>query len=246
MSQGNSTDFYQEIIQAQALDKEVKKHLDIIQENDQRIQFLEKQRAERNDSMQEAERELKLAQEESAKCEKELAELEAKIHKSNEHISNATTQQQADAITKELETLTPLAGEKEDRILELIDQIEQLQEQIKGHEEFLKGSEKTLEEIRNEVSNLNKKEKQDIDNLEERIANLLETIPKSFKDIFLESQKEHRFQHPVAFIENRCCSQCRFAVDITIQENVTKALSPERCPSCSRMLLPISSSSVTS
>ena len=240
-----SHEHYKDLIQAQSLDNEIFKHLEVIKGNNQRVEFIEKQRKDKQDDLQSTKERLSDLQHKNSELEKELAEVEGKIAKSNEHIALATTSQQADAINKELETLKPKASELEDTLLQLIDEMDNSSQSIEEYEKFLKGSQETLEEIKKEVETSNKSEEEEIKKLEERIKNLLSLVPTNFKDAFLESQKEHRFHNPIAFIQDRCCNQCRFAIDITIQESVQHGNNPERCPSCSRLVLPLSATNVT-
>lgn len=240
MSLKNTIEFYADLIQAQALDNDIKKHLDAIQDNIQRIAMIKQQRAQREDQKNANQESLNTKIHENSTLEKELAETENKIEKSNEHLSVATNQQQADAINKELETLQPKADNLENQILELIDEIDQLKINICEDEEFLSGSLETLNELETEVLTINENENKQIKTLEERVENLLSLVPERYKTAYMQSQKNHRFQHPIAFIDaSRNCNQCRFALDITIQEHVTKGLSPETCPSCTRLLLPL-------
>ena len=245
MSSKSEHEHYKDLIQIQALDKEIKQHLDAIQENNNRITHLESQRTQRETAQQEMQQKLEELTKESNQLENQLVDIENKIAKSEEHLAMASTQHQADAINKELETLKPQDDEIQERILEIIDQTDQLKSDIQDCQTFLAGSLETLNELSQEMADANQDEQAKIEILEGRIENLLGVIPAPFKTAYLASQKEHRFQNPIAFIQDRCCNQCRFAIDITIQDNVSHGVIPEQCPSCSRLLLPLSATTAS-
>ena len=231
------------LLEVQSLEKQIKKHLDLIDEHKNRIVFLNKNRNLKIEDAKELEEEIKQKHQKLSEQEKELFDLQTKLEKSKEHIPLATSEQQVKALEKEIETLSPKTEELETQTLELMEKIEEEELKLTELQEFIQGSEEGIQEIQKEVDQDVQKEELEIARYEERTKLLLEKLPSHYIEVFEQAQSKHRFNSPLTFMTTTSCQTCRYQIDNVSRNNIEKGVSVELCPGCGRLLTPLSARS---
>lgn len=231
---------FKHLIEVQSLEKTIKEHLDGLEEQVNRVNHIEKQREIFSNETAELKSQLKEKTTIVSNHEKELASAEAKFEKTNEHIPLARNENEANALQKELDSLTPKIESLQNEILEFLEELESLEETISEKEEFLNGSAKSLELIKVEAEKESLAHKNSIKSLEERVSSLLEQANDNHKVAYEISCKKHKFNNPLCFVVGGSCSICRFTLNQMQSDEVEKGDITESCPGCGRLLTPLS------
>ncbi len=228
----------EDLRECQSLDLIIKKHLDCIDAQNQRVVKMKKNRAVRSQELTENKEKL-------AVLKADIGELEKKVHTISDHIEKAqsrlpmmTTTQQIEATEKEIATLSPQKEILEDQLLEYMETAEDIEQQVCDADSFLKGSLRSLDEIQIESNDITTKENREIANYQKRIDLLLENIPQQFKDAFLSLNKKYRFCSPVTMVTNGSCAGCYLGISKQQQVEIEKAVTIHFCNGCGRLLLP--------
>lgn len=171
------------------------------------------------------------------KQENELEMLERNIEKAQKANEAATTQHEADASEKQLQTLRPKYESLTENSLESLEELERIQELIDETQEFLKGSEQTLLMLQNETQAHIKEFDQDREALEYEFQNeLLPSLRKEFQGDVLSARKKSFFKRPFSALKGRSCGQCGQSLDSFQAKALEKGDELQLCAGCGRIL----------
>ena len=226
------------LIEVSSLDNIIKKHLDTIEEEKNRLLFVEKQRDLRLKKRIEEESEKEALDSETRQYEVRLSDSEKKLEKAKEHLSQAKSEQQVSAAEKEISEFTHIVEEVEEKILENLERSEKLEESIKEATTFLSGVAETIKEIQGDISTIEERENKEIAKLKKRIMALLDSTSKVFREAYMRSHRQFRFKSPLVLINNRECGRCRFHLDDDMYQMVVSGRSPVKCGGCQRLMAP--------
>lgn len=233
--------FFKELITIQNIENEIASHNRNIESHKGRITTLENKRAQKENLHSEKSELFQKTKELLGAEEKMLFDIEKKLETSKRNLNNATTEQQLNAINKEIDILTPKSEEHESLALEFMEKMEFLQDELDELTTFLEGSKETLKEISAEVSNDIQTEQESIDRREEVILEILDKLTGQDKDIFLLVDKKFKYNSPLAFIDDSGhCKMCGENVPPNTRSIVEKGASMEMCSGCGRILAPTS------
>ncbi|MCF8059193.1 MAG: hypothetical protein K9K67_07850 [Bacteriovoracaceae bacterium] len=224
--------------EVQSLDKMIKKHLDIIQEQSARRDYIVKIRHTRETEKEGLLIESKDHTASINQFEKELFDWEKKLEKALEQLPMAKSEQQINALQKEQSMAEENVEHLQDKILSLLEEQEILESKIEECISFLKGSKLTLDTIDKEILEVTQVEQNEIDKYEIRIKALLEDVPDTLKLSFLKARKKHRFNQPLSRVMQGGCEKCRFILDKMTQSRIELLQTVEVCSQCERLLIP--------
>lgn len=228
---------YQCLVELQSLDNQIKKHMDLCEEEHKRLAHVEKLKRREEDKLSEAlEKDAGLHQRELA-IETKLHEINKVLEQNLVHQSAAKTEAQVSALESESTRFRAQKEELENEEFSLLEEREELEKIISDCKSFVRGSAQTIEEVQAEIAEVTKKEELQIQNLERRRSSLLEEIPADFRQAFESILKTHRFQSPLSFIMERKCGKCHFSLDSMLASDVFTGSSPAFCPGCKRLLI---------
>lgn len=230
-------DFYTYLIDIQSLDLVIKRHLDLINDEQRRLTFIESQKNKRLGKYEECKIKKSDYKDQLILWEKELFSIDDKLEKSKSHLSMATTEQQVKALEKEISELEPSKDELEEKILVRIDEIDELEKSIEEDEIYFKGVEETLSEIKAEIKTIEDQEKKEIEKLESQINGLLSEIPTHEKDQFLRARDKNRFDSPVTHLNATSCSKCRLQISAVEADEINNKKQLSNCKGCGRLLI---------
>lgn len=228
---------YQNLVELQSLDNQIKKHLELCEEERKRLLHIEKLRKREEEKLHEArERDRELHQSE-CELEKQLHETNKVLEQNGEHQKVAKNESQLRALESEFARFEAQKSELEDKEFAVLEEREELEKLINECQSFIEGSEQTFKEVSTEVEHFTQKEQLEIDNLERRREALLAELPKNFREAFLNVLKTHRYHSPLSFISERKCGKCHFQLDSMLASDVFTGASPAFCPGCKRLLI---------
>ncbi len=229
---------FSSLVQVQSLENKIHEHIIKIEGHENRVNFIEKQRQTRQNELENLENQLLENRKIIADDEKSLFKLESELEKTKFHLDQVTSQQQADALEKEITTLGPKAEGLEEQILENMEKQEDIITKQDSCQEFLNGSASTLEEIKTEVKADCDLENKEIGKYQDRINLLLDECPGDYKSLFVSINKRFKYKSPVTSISDGHCTSCRFAINGVQKATVEKGNSIELCSGCGRLLAP--------
>lgn len=235
---------FKHLIEAQSLEKTIKVHMDLIEEQKNRVKHIENVRAQASSAKDEFQEIVNKKTQSLNNLEKDLFSAEGKVKKSNEHIPLARNEQEANALQNELETLNPLIEQLQEDILMLMDEVESIQAELDEKKEFLEGSLKSLKAISSEADLEVVKENETIVSLKERVDALLEQTSSVHKNSYLLSNETHRYNNPLCFVTANACHVCRFTLNQVQAVEIEKGVVTESCPGCGRLLTPLSAKTI--
>lgn len=228
---------YQNLVELQSLDVQIKKHMDICDEEKPRLAHIEKLRARKEAELANAEEKSQSIHLREREIEKTLHDFTGKLALNADHQMRAKSQEQVTALEKEQQLFSKAIKELEEEQFTLLETHEANDALIDEAKKFLSGSLETLEETKDEIDKLCEAEYKQIDGYEKRRSALLELLPKEFRLTFESVLKVHRFKKPLSFITERKCGHCHFHLDSMLASEVFTAKSPQTCPSCNRLLI---------
>ncbi len=231
---------FKDLITIQNISDKIHEAQELIKDEQIRIESIVENKNESITLQNELLAKLESLKEIMGKKEKQLFTIETQIKKSNINLNNAKTEQQAKAASKEIETLTPETSTLEDDILNILDKIETLDEELLSLKQYFKNIDNSILEITTEVNDFTKNNENEIKNYEIRYNGFCQSLPKDVLDIFKGVENQFKFKAPVTFVEDDVCKRCHFNVERSMQSNIEKMLLIELCPSCGRILAPIS------
>lgn len=229
---------FKSLIEVQSLEKSIQKHEINIDNHNKRIKDISNKRDDREKLLKESKETLANKKSQLAHEERLLAECEKQISKAEDYLNTATSQQQINALDKELSVLKPKQDQLEESGLNILDCIEQLEDDIINSERFLSGSIKTLSEIQGEVDSDIKNDQKEIDQYLLRINGLKSECPKDLINVYDLINKKYKYNNPLTFVKNNSCANCRFEVNRSVQMQVAKGNVIEFCLNCERIIAP--------
>lgn len=230
---------FQNLIEITSLDKKIHGHMQKINEEIKRIDFLTANIEKRKAELAELTDQINQLNVENGQLEKDLFQKTSALSKTKEHLSMATSQKQLDSLEKEIENLEPAISLLEDRGFELLEELEEKETLIADANSFLSGSANTLKDITHEVEQIKTEEEKQIKILEDRSLQLIQACDKSFQTAYQAAQEKFRFKAPITFIQGRDCRECSFAIDEGTRDSVDRNFNLEFCPGCSRLICPL-------
>lgn len=232
---------YSNLKEVHSLDNMIKLHLDKIREEEGRIEFLTKKRKQKDQELHELEEKKSQQEAEISKYEVKLFDLEKRLSSSHDHLPLATSEKEANAIEKEIQTLTPEVDQLQELSLEILDHIEELDKEITQIKNFQKGSLETLEEVKLEVQEVRDREEVPIKQYQERIKLLLDDTSPKLVEAFSKVRDKFQYKRPIVRIINHACEYCQFRVDQMSIERVESLQAIESCGQCGRLFIPLES-----
>ena len=215
-----------------------KGHVEKIQEEEKRIDFLKKQLRHKEEELSESKEKLLSKKSELVHQENELERLQQINEKLQEKESQIKDQRELDSFEKEKIENTHALSLKEEDVFHLLEEVENLTQNSKEINTFLNGSKSGLEEIQKESQEKQNKEKTEITHCEKRIHLMLETLPQEMKLISHQLLQKFSLGPITSKIKTDTCGICRFRqTQITIQ-NINSAKTIENCLQCKRFLIP--------
>jgi predicted nucleic acid-binding Zn-ribbon protein len=230
---------FSSLVQAQSLDIKVHDHLQNIESHKNRITHINKQREIKKTELLRLETVQNELKSSISKNEKELFKIESELDKAKSHLADATSQQQVDALEKEISTLSPRAENLEENILEELDKQESNLSEQEICKKFLDGSVETIAEVEVEVTKDCDIEYKEIEKYQERIDLLLENCPENYKSLYINLNKKYKYNSPVSFVSNSHCNSCKLAITGVQKSTIEAGNSIELCAGCGRILAPL-------
>ena len=229
---------YKQLVEIQGLYNNIGKHKDLILEQEKRIDFIQGQRSKREVALVQLQDRNTEIHTEIVKLEKDLFSKEKELEKANGHLTQVSSESQQRAIQKEIDFLSPLVDELQEKILESMEESSNIDEQIEEAKTFLEGSKSSLLELRTEVDGEIEKENKEISNYNERITLLLEALELRIRTTFSSTLNSMKNGVAISFLKGRECSVCRTEAPSTQVSDVDNGRSLEICSGCSRILVP--------
>lgn len=226
----------QNLIEIESLYKAIElERCGILSEN-KRIEILNKKKVQRHlsgEMAQDLSHQKKIS---ISHLEKELSIIEAELGRNITHLDYVKTNQEAEAIEKEMVSLSAKKDGLEENILnemELLDESDQL---VKGAEKFDLGIKETIKELEAEVNIEVTTKLNQIKNLDLRINALKELCSK--KVAFAYAEITTKFPHisALGIISAGACSKCYLALDNNTLSKAKLDDNIEFCPGCGRLL----------
>lgn len=230
---------FKNILEVQSLDKQIQKHLSVIEDENKRLQVVSANKDRRAKEKVALEETLSNLSHENSQLEKELFTLEKELNKAKEHLGMATSAQQVSALEKEISNLSPRVEEIESKILENLDVEEKTQEELDKAKTYFSAIDETIAEIQNEINQVASQEQTEISKYNERITLLLENLSQDTREIYFKAREKHRFNHPATPIMGSGCGVCKYQIPAITRSQVERSEVLEFCPGCSRLLVPL-------
>ncbi len=172
--------------------------------------------------------------------EKNIYDSEIKISKAQNNLNNATSEKEIKASELTLNILIPQTEELENSTLVLLDEDDQIQIKIDDLNEFLDNVPESRKEIEVEVNKTIKLLNNEIDTIEKYSKSILTSIPSEISSLFQSMNKQLKYKSPLSYVENDCCKQCGFFIEVELQSQIERGNILEHCLNCSRLLAPSS------
>jgi predicted nucleic acid-binding Zn-ribbon protein len=229
---------YQNLLEVQSIERYIKKHLDIQEEEKKRLTFLEGQKSRKVKEGEEKGKELEQSKQLLSSLEVELDKHQRTLEQTEQHISQAKNEREVESLEKELKHLVLAISTTEEKALDEMEKLESLTQAKEVNSHFLKGFKETYSEIKEEVDQACEENQSDINRYNERVKLLVESTAPEFVRVFTQINQKLRFQSPLAFLIEKNCSKCRFILDNMTINRIELGNKPEPCPQCSRLLVP--------
>jgi len=230
---------YSNLKEVHSLDNMIKTHLDKINEEKGRIDFIQQKRKQKDQELLTNREEVNELEKRISAHEVLLFDLEKRLKNAEDHLPLATNEKEITALQNEINSISPQVNQLQDDCLSLLEKIEELECQITQSESFLAGSLTTLSEIKSEVEKVEMEELKSIHQYEERIKSLMEITDSNLVNAFLEIREKFRYKRPLVKIVNHSCDFCHFRVDQMTLSRVEACQSIETCSQCGRLLAPL-------
>jgi predicted nucleic acid-binding Zn-ribbon protein len=229
---------FQNLIEVQSLQNQILKHKKVIDGEESRIEHLKGQRVEKAEMLSTLKDETVILNSNILKQEITLEKLDSSIDTAQNHLKNASTEKEMNALESEIKTWVDEKSILEESLLKDLDIQEIKTKEIQDISGFLKGSEETLKDLELEVKGLVNAENVKIDDLKERIGNLIEICQPVVKNLFTEANNNHEYDSPLALIEDNRCDKCQMHLPSSLTQPVESGKVIELCPNCGRLLVP--------
>lgn len=231
-----SKEHFSELLLIQSLELQIKQHLNNIKEQEERLKSLNHLISSRMDDCKTRETELQEIVKQRIVLEKKMTTQDKRAAQIGTHLNDNPHFSEIEKLNNEKNILEQEISDFENNILSCLDRESLLQQEIDEAKTFLTGSAHTLKELTSEMNVIKDEENSKIALLEKRIETHFSNMPKLFKDSYQEANKKYRFNHPIAYLEDRICSLCRFQQDHTAIVNIKEFKIIEFCGGCYRIL----------
>lgn len=222
----------------QSLDNAIKKHLDVIKDEELRLDDLHKLRQKKQENLEALKKENDQITSLISLEEKNLFDWEKKLQKAQDTQPFAKNEKEVNALSEEESKSATQVEESQNKILEHLDKQDELNQKMIEIEEFLRGSLETLEEMKQEIFYDTEKERKEILNYEKRIESLLEEVPHQLLEAFQHVRKKYRFKRPLVRVMNGGCEHCKFVIDKMSAQQIEYAKFITTCNQCERLFIP--------
>ncbi len=232
-------EYFRVIKEIQSLNLKIFDHLKNIDDEKARINYLETKSDESKKS-------LKIFQDEKRELTKKLTSLEEEhfekeknLSKAKDNLALASDMNQQNAITKQIENLTPVVESLEEEILITLENIETLDENILDKTTFLDELEETQFETHQEVETKCNEENKEVNTLEQRVSGLLNELTETDKQLIKNTiSKFPKRDFLTRANSQKKCDKCKFTLDAQTYSSISELKSIELCTSCKRVMIP--------
>ncbi len=225
---------FNHLLELQSCEKKIKNLQLKIEEENNRITFVEKNIDRTLNEIQEKNTLLTELKKEIISAESLNAEIILKIERTEKNASSATSQTQVQASEREISVLKPKQEESESLIMDLWEKSELLESEIKESKNFESGSNESLRVLKTEVAEINSDTQSKILTIENRKKELFALLDDNTSKVFkqLESQKSPA----VTFMDQKRCTSCMTQLDQSLIAEVNAMRSLAFCTTCGRIL----------
>jgi predicted nucleic acid-binding Zn-ribbon protein len=233
------------LLKIQGLENNQLKLLKEIDTQKDRVDKIKKNRAHREDEQKELEVTQKNLKEELQRQENNLEDLQAHWERIQENQNLATNEREMQSFQKEIESLAPEIEDSEKKVLEIMETLDESDKLLMEAKTFLEGSLETLESIGKEVDLEVDQLREKISKLNVEVVGLLGQVSPEYKELFIQTNKKHKYNNPLSFAERGKCHSCQYAIPPVLFEQIERGLVIETCPSCERILTPLGARGIT-
>lgn len=211
-----------------------------IAKEESRVMKIESRIAQKGIEKDELAKDIKETSANLAKVENELESYTDKLQKKEAQKASLFTDEQIQAIEREIDTYKNKVDEFENKTFELMEKKEELESLLSDATSFLNGAAKSLIEIGDKVKKETNRLYLEIDKLKPRIENLTASLPADFKYKLELTLKKNLRATIVSTINQGACNYCRASLPSIQISEVEDKHSIKTCKACSRILIPSS------
>ena len=178
---------------------------------------------------------LELGKKERRKIEQEVQDLDSKIEKSQVKLFSIKSNKEYTAVLKEIEDLRKLKSDKEDRIIQIMEESEKLEQQILSQEKELLEQKSNADKEREEIEKERLILDQDIKVLEKERDGVVQGLDQDLwkRYLFL---KERRGGLAVSSVIGGVCQTCHIGIPPQKFNELIKGDAIMNCPNCHRII----------
>jgi len=169
----------------------------------------------------------------------EISALEKNIQQLKQNEMNLKTEKEIEAYHQSLNQNKNRLSELEALYFDREQETESLQLKIKETEQFLSGIEETKNEIMQEIKINIHPMHNESEGYKLRMQAIIETLPASRKNLFLERYHYFKKSNPFCLITTHKCESSQLHIDQHSYRQVSLLLAIELCPHCEKILLPV-------
>jgi len=196
------------------LEKELEAHAEDVGGDKSRIQELKK--AQRN-------------------YEAEIEDGLAHIRKSRGQLMNIKNNKEYRALLKEIEEAEKGNADKEDRILDCLEELENLNKRLEANEKNLSAMQERLEDEKEAVAKEVARIEEELSDMEKYREKLLKTIAPKLIEKY-EQIKARNGGVAVALVNNATCSECHLSIPPQMYNELQRQDALHFCPNCYRII----------
>lgn len=226
------------LIEINSLHLQTIKHRQLIASHQERIQLLDRKKAQSLAQQHQQQEELTTLSRQISSEEQRLENSEKKLKNNQSHLPYITNQAQMTAQEKELVELTQEITKIQEILFQCWEKQESLEVAIREQTNFLTGLQVTRTEIVAEVNQAIIQENGHLEQLNSRIALLLQELASTHLPEVRQLIQEFPHSSFVCFVHNFACNQCRLQVSKHFQQQLERGQLWERCPHCRRLFIP--------
>jgi predicted nucleic acid-binding Zn-ribbon protein len=176
------------------------------------------------------------------KMENELSNLQQKIEIKISQKGQVFTETQINSLDKEIESYQKNLITTEELVFKKMEIKESFEEEIKDCLTFIQGATKSSKEVQIEVEGICLELNQKKQIIDERIENLIATIPENFKTkVKLLLVKNFR-STILTTIKDKACNYCRCSIASGLINEIEDKYNLKSCTGCKRIFIPSASS----
>lgn len=206
-----------------------------------RVVKIESLRESRQNELQASQEKLKNLMSEENQIENKLAHLQSQLDQAKGHLNQLQTQQQIDALNKEINNSEEKIALLEEDGMLILEKIDSLESSINDTVTFLEGSLESLLEITKEVDKESEELENQIRNLDHRIDSLMQELNPIFQNKLKTALSKKIPMSLFTRVSSGHCDFCKLALNRLDIENIEKKLTLTTCNGCHRIFIPVSS-----